>query len=73
MSPTPIPHGTNAGYHRHLGLGEPPCELCREAHREYVAYRKRHPASDEVRGGSTCGVCGVRLRDHPIRACWRMQ
>jgi WhiB family redox-sensing transcriptional regulator len=30
---SPIIHGTNAGYNKHLDRGQEPCHQCREAHK----------------------------------------
>lgn len=35
------PHGTYTGYGRHRQAGEPPCEPCREAVRQYQRARRR--------------------------------
>lgn len=43
--------GTNAGYHRHRRRGDPACESCLTAHRDYVASRPRLPR------GRDCPTC----------------
>lgn len=35
------PHGTNAGYARHLNVGDPACRPCLEAHAAYQANKRR--------------------------------
>lgn len=37
----PIDHGTYRGYAQHRRRGEQPCEMCREAHRDYHAADQR--------------------------------
>ena len=42
-------HGTTPGYQRHYRRGEPPCDLCRGAHREYSRlYRRVGPMFQEL-------------------------
>lgn len=35
------PHGTNAGYARHLAIGERACQPCRDGHAAYQAAKRR--------------------------------
>lgn len=35
-----IPHGTDAGYQKHLRTGREPCDRCRKAHAAYNLGRR---------------------------------
>lgn len=49
-----INHGTHNGYNRHIVHRQPPCDACREAHRQYTAalrrIRKRAQNRDNIEG-----------------------
>jgi hypothetical protein len=44
-----IPCGSHSGYNAHLRRGEPPCERCKEGHRDYQRDLDRRHAGEPVR------------------------
>jgi hypothetical protein len=69
--------GTMSGYMRHGRLGEPKCEACMRAKREYERQRRRDRAAGRERKRRVEAVCGTtsgyvrhyKLGEKPCEAC----